>query len=521
MKWTVRKALCFILALAMAVPALSGCSSSPNGTGSGGNASAGGAADNAPAELHIFNRVNAQVSFDNNDWLKAVEKAANVKLEIEAPPINNYDDKLQVLMASGDLPDIIYNWHQGNANYQKWAEDGLLADITDKVKNYPSLMDNITEDMWNSVRVKDGKIYSVPKPNMEAHWAMIMNQKWLDKLGLKAPTTLDEFEKVAVAFSTQDPDGNGKADTYGVSFTSNSNSCMQGPDFLKSAFNISNYDGAKDVDGNYKIPEKFKGYIPYMTYLRKLYAEKAIDPEFFTNKVYADTDKLAQNKVGIVSSHENGVLTGVSTLPDYDKTFHYYASPKNESGVSTIYIALPVWGQWMISKNSSNVDAALKFLDWGNSKEGFTMMNIGVKGVDYNSFDMETHKIDRTDAQAQKLDTECSSYTSIAYAYKGKIAILPNGNTDARLKVFNDQYNEMIKSVKEVRLPSITSVTCPQLTNFSTTNPDILKECGTYSVKYIVGEITLEQFQDFLNNKYFPKIADAEKEYVAYMNSLK
>jgi putative aldouronate transport system substrate-binding protein len=521
MKRTVQKALCFVLALAMALPVLSGCSNNRSGAESGQTSGAGGAAENTPVELHIFNRVNAQVSFDNNDWLKAVEKAANVKLVIEAPPINNYDDKLQVLMASGDLPDIIYNWHQGNANYQKWAEDGLLADITDKVKNYSDLMQNVTEDMWNSVRAKDGKIYSVPKPNMEAHWGMVINQKWLDKLGLKAPTTLDEFEKVCVAFSTQDPDGNGKADTYGVSFTSNANSGMQGPDFLKSAFNISNYDGAKDVDGAYKIHEKFKGYLPYMTYLRKLYSEKVIDPEFFTNKVYADTDKLAQNKVGIVSGHENAVLTGISTLPDYDKTFHYYAPPKDENGVSNVYIMLPVWGQWMISKNSSNIDAALKFLDWGNSKEGFTLMNIGVKGVDYNSYDMDTHKIDRTDAQAQKLDTECSSYTSIAYAYKGQIAILPNGNTEERLKTWNDQYNEMMKTAKNVKLPGINVSQCPKLSNFSTTNPDILKELGTNSVKYIVGEISLDQYQDFLNQQYFPAIADAESEYVAYMNSLK
>ena len=39
-------------------------------------------------------------------------------------------------------------------------------------------------------------------------------QDWLTKLNLQVPTTVDEYYNVATAFASQDPDGNGKKDTY-------------------------------------------------------------------------------------------------------------------------------------------------------------------------------------------------------------------------------------------------------------------------------------------------------------------
>lgn len=93
----------------------------------------------APATIKMFNRVNAAVVVENNPVIAEVEKLANVKLSVEAPPINNYVDKLQVLMASGDLPDLIYNWGGADANMEKWAQNDLIAPLDDKIKNYPNL----------------------------------------------------------------------------------------------------------------------------------------------------------------------------------------------------------------------------------------------------------------------------------------------------------------------------------------------------------------------------------------------
>lgn len=504
------RTLCLALSIATIAP-LAGCKQAAKTSGS---------SSSGPVTIHIMNRVNAQVSFDNNDWLKAVEKEANVKLVIDAPPINNYVDRLQIVMASGDVPDIVYNWGSGDANYQKWASDGLLADITSKVKSYSNLQKNISPEMWNAVRTSDGKLYSVPKTNIEGYYGTLINQTWLDKLGLKAPTTVEEFEKVCTAFATQDPDGDGKADTYGFSTDSFANNGGGMIPFLQSAYNLAG-NGGKDVDGKYKVIQKFDGYLPYLTELRKLYSEKVFDPEFFTNKTYGDRDKLLESKIGMISGNQTCPFNLLSSMPTADQTFRYYAPLKNDKGVASCYIGVPIWGTWMISKSCKNIGAVLKFLDWGNSKDGFILMNLGVKGVDYNSYDFNNRLIDITPDQSKKLTTESSSYTSIAYALDGQVATPEGCDTAARVKAHNDAFDTVKKSIKEVDLAPVTAMNCPKLSNFSTTNPDDTKTYSSNTVKYIIGEMTLDQYKSYLNNTYFPKIADAEKEYVNYMNGLK
>lgn len=466
-----------------------------------------------PVEIRIMARVNPEVKFENNNVMKEIEKLANVKLEIDAPPINNYVDRLQITMASGDLPDLIYNWGGADANYEKWASDGLLAELDDKITKYPNLMKNITKEMWEGARsVETGKIQQIPKPNVKNYWGYIINQKWLDKLGLKAPTTLDEFTQVCKAFTTQDPDGNGKADTYGVSSVG-----TFGMQFLMSAFNLTNSLGAKDVDGNYKIKEKFEGYIPYLTYLKKLYAEKILDPEFFTNKMYADNDKQNSNRVGITYGHQVGVLGALVKTPDAVEKLTYNAPIKNEKGESIAYMGAPTWGAYIIPKDTKNIDGVLKFLDWSNSQEGFILTNLGVKGTHYNDYDFETKTVTRTVEQSKLLSTVASSYTTYAYAYNGNSAMIENGDTTERVKKYNDDLNAAKKIIKEVTLPSVKS---PKLVNLNSTNPDDVKKLAEMEIKYIVGEITIEQLKDYLTKEYYPKVDEAEKEYLDVMKKI-
>ena len=65
---------------------------------------------------------------------------------------------------------------------------------------------------------------AIPAPAITAGGIneMWIRQDWLDSLGLEAPRTWDELVKVAEAFVTQDPDGNGEDDTIGILGPSNS-----------------------------------------------------------------------------------------------------------------------------------------------------------------------------------------------------------------------------------------------------------------------------------------------------------
>ena len=129
-----KRILSLSLAAILLVGSLAACSSESSSTTSSGTSSAAetsagtadtegaaestasteaadaGTMDTSPITISVLNRVNAEIVLDDNPMLEAVAEKTGVTLEIEAPPISNYTDRLQLTMASGDLPDIIYTW---------------------------------------------------------------------------------------------------------------------------------------------------------------------------------------------------------------------------------------------------------------------------------------------------------------------------------------------------------------------------------------------------------------------------
>lgn len=478
-----------------------------------------------PVTIKMFNRVNAEIVLKDNPVIAEVEKIANVKLEIEAPPINNYVDKLQVLMASGDLPDVIYNWgtagNGADANMEKWAQNGLLEPLDDKIANYPNLMKNITTDMWNAVKsVNDGKTYIIPRTNAVNHWGYMINQQWLDKVSLQAPTTLDELTNVCKAFTDQDPDGNGQKDTYCLSFSGpdlGRNTIWNASNFLTAAFGLPVVDGVKDADGTYKIREKMSGYLPYLTYLKKLNDDKLIDPEFLINKIYVDQEKLNQNRVGIIYAHQSTVLGNISKDPESDKKYTYHGVLKDANGVAADWVTPAMWGGWMIPKDSKNVDDVLAFLDWGNTAEANALFQLGVKGVTFDSYDPATKAISRTDEQTTKLSTLTSSYMTPANAINGEGASIVNATTTERIDLYKSQLDAALGQMTIVNVPAVRA---PKIASLNSAIPDLVKKKDDNEIKFITGTITEQQFKEFLEKEWYSGTADAEAEYVDFMNSL-
>ena len=196
----------FILALTLCLLA--------TGLFAGGNRASSSASSSNEITLTMINRVNTEVTLENNIMLQYIREKYGFNILLEAPPINNYNDRIQIIMASGDLPDLIYLWGL-DSNYARWAEQGLLTQLDDLVKPYPNIMHNITPEQFLVATIaSNGKIYAVPRTNKDNRWGYLANMRWLNRLGVSAPTTLDEFYQLGLRVRDNDPDGNGQADTF-------------------------------------------------------------------------------------------------------------------------------------------------------------------------------------------------------------------------------------------------------------------------------------------------------------------
>ncbi|MDR6551723.1 extracellular solute-binding protein [Paenibacillus qinlingensis] len=147
--------------------------------------------------------------------VKLINEKFNVDYKVTLFPRTDATTKINTTLAAGDMPDIL-NWDGPNLNnYGQLAKQGAFLPLDDFIKDYPS-MQIVPDYVWDAMRI-NGKIYSIPRYFPVQYGATpIIRKDWLDKLNLKMPTTYEELKQVAIAFTTKDPDGNGKNDTFGI-----------------------------------------------------------------------------------------------------------------------------------------------------------------------------------------------------------------------------------------------------------------------------------------------------------------
>lgn len=223
------------LLLAMAV-VIAGCSSnnkeaaSPTASASGSPAASASASPSADPGA-AANAEKFAVSYLDGMWdpvlppaegeaVKMINEKFNIDLQTQFLSYGDYADKLAVTVASGELPDMIGMENANDANFVKWAEQGAFLPLNDYIGNIDGFKD-IPKEVWDAVTV-NGKIYAIPRYFPAKYGKKpIIRQDWLDNLGLSMPTNYEELKQVAIAFTKNDPDKNGKNDTYGLGLSMN------------------------------------------------------------------------------------------------------------------------------------------------------------------------------------------------------------------------------------------------------------------------------------------------------------
>lgn len=161
---------------------------------------------------------------NNNPMIDLAVEKLGIKMEttLLGGDAGNYDTKLRLaLTGSEDLPDIFPVY--GTQMIADMIESGRVKAIDEDIEKYmPERLKEIYDQYPQTFYpvTKDGKVYGIAcSPTLTEGQVMIIRQDWLDNLGLQAPTNMDEFEAVIKAFTEDDPDGNGKADTYGFAYS--------------------------------------------------------------------------------------------------------------------------------------------------------------------------------------------------------------------------------------------------------------------------------------------------------------
>lgn len=414
----------------------------------------------------------------DSPFLKKIEEYTNTKLDITWVPGAGtaYDDKVSATIASGSLPDLILirkNKETANLNAQL---SGVFWELTPYLKDYKNL------SQMNPVAVKNasisGKLYGIPRERVLARYGMIIRKDWLDNLGLQMPKTVDELYKVAKAFTENDPDKDGKKNTFGIQ----EDATME---LLKQ---LTIYNGGPNgwglKDGKVTPDFMYPEFKTALDLYKKMVSENIIASDFPIAKKY---DYFNQGKAGMYFSVIDDASTRHLDMMKQDPKVQIdvaenFDGPKGQRVRATFgYDSLLA-----IPKSSVKDEAKLKqilgFLDKMGDEPMLSLINAGIEGTDYTV----------ENGTAKKIAGSKGSEDWQNFRWGSQFAGVKIAKTPLEQKI--DKLFEDNKNNAEVDLSaSLLSDTNTQK------GSDLKKAITDAEVKYVLGELDDKGWNDAVN----------------------
>lgn len=234
---------------------------------------------------------------NDNRYLNYIEQNTGLDIQVNTPPTEVYNEKLDVIMSSGNLPDMLHTYEP--VWFDNYVKQGAFTPLDELIDKYgPHLKEKIPAEVWERVKY-GGKIYAIPSLNEVTGVELMYARKdWLDRLGLEPPETLNEYYEVIRAFAEDDPDGNGIQDTIGLIFTSDLG--RSSPFF--GAFGTQLNDTWFERDGQLVYGSTLPETKEALAFFAKLYRENLLDREFPLNLQNNLFEKIEDGQVGLFSA---------------------------------------------------------------------------------------------------------------------------------------------------------------------------------------------------------------------------
>ena len=380
------KRISLIAMLLVLVMLVSACGSS------GGKKTSGSSANvSAPNEFPIVDEPTTLTVFvakpatledlETNEFTKWYEEKTGIKIEWHYVT-GNTRQSINLQIASGNFPDIFLGFNFSRAEQAAYYDQGVFVDMSDLIEEHGYNIKKMFEkypEMEKELRHTDGTILGLPSGvqdfSNETSYKMWVYKPWMEKLGAEMPETTEEFYELLKRFKNEDPNGNGKADEIPLAGRNMRGNPVGLDVFIMNSFTTWTRFGYYNDNGTAKFAPTSDEAKEGIRFMRKLYKEGLIHPESFSMD-RARITALAENDVPILGMAPGKWTTQFTLAGATSGRMNDYVaiSPlKGPGGVQqTIGEGLDL-GQtsFSITSNCKNPEAAIKWIDWFYSEEGY------------------------------------------------------------------------------------------------------------------------------------------------------
>ncbi|ASS67379.1 MULTISPECIES: extracellular solute-binding protein [unclassified Paenibacillus] len=339
----------------------------------------------SPIKLKMFaQRAPLNGPYKDMLFFQDYAKKTGIEVQWEDVPAEGFAERKNLLLSSDELPDALYKAAITPLEAVKYGSSGLLVPLEQLIDRHAPNLKALLEknpEILASIKAPDGHIYALPAvielpaARTDKAW---LNTAWLRKLNLREPSTTDELVRVLTAFRDGDPNGNGKKDEIPMTELDqaaviSSLAGSWGLDY-QLGYNLNIKDGKVDswLDD--------QAYKDYLGFLNKLYAEKLLDPEVFSQKPTQYYAKMAAAQAGYLHNQAGD--------PFGEKKDEYagIAPLSGPAGIRTVW-AKPVardFGTFAVTSADKHPDATIRWIDYFYGEEGSTLFRYGIEGQTFS-----------------------------------------------------------------------------------------------------------------------------------------
>ncbi|MFH5181366.1 extracellular solute-binding protein [Paenibacillus sp. TAB 01] len=374
----MNKKVSLVLAAALAAGSLAGCSS--GSADSSQNAAEG----QGPLKFSIAYPVTtgdgyAQRSPDLNKdkWIQRLNKLTHTELDVRLIQ----REKMSVLFAGNDIPDVLGSVDLPTGKDMSGSvEAGVFMPLDDLLKQYaPTVYKSVPKAAWEAVSY-NGQIYAIPSylTNPSRRGTYIRTDL-LEKAGLPAPKTVDDFLNVMRAFKK-----------LGVEYPYQMRENFKYADVILGAYDVLPYKDQFEKQGDQIVPKFFdventqKALQAYKT----MYDEGLIPKDFATISSTDYSKNISAGKAGIWSANVGTGLkdfrTSIKAVVPEAKV-DVIPSPKGPEGKGGYFLYSPMVSAYYINKKVDQEKAIgiMKFIEWMTTDEAAKFFSFGVEGENY------------------------------------------------------------------------------------------------------------------------------------------
>ena len=313
-----------------------------------------------------------------------IKKDLNIDVEF----ISGDDSKLNALISSGDMPDIVTltdKTSQAAVKANTWAYS-----LNDLAKDYdPYLLDVVTEDTFKWFGLDDEKTYGYPNysntkadyesGNVPVNDNFVIREDVYEALGKPDTSTQENFVKVMKQIKEKYPD------LTPMGFTTISEGAPSGPfsdklqDFLGVPLEDKNdgfYDRTLDDE-----------YISWLKTINQVYRDGNMSDDSFTDDgpTYDEKVKQGQYATILVSGTSGQGGNFAEFINNSDSRYIAIDGPKSTSGRAATMNATGISG-WLInyiSKNATDPAKVTQLFTYLIDQDGQILTKFGVEDETY------------------------------------------------------------------------------------------------------------------------------------------